>query len=167
MPFLGKLLHLYNQKISLMHDRLKQFLSMENITPSHFAEMLGIQRSGISHLLSGRNKPSYEFLQKMLTAFPELNGEWLILGKGRPYKSERPEAEKQPQPSLFTEDFDSETEENLYQPTEKQLFESDFMRSQPAENPKIEDAPCCPPAGRGKKITRIIVFYDDGSYEEK
>ena len=69
-----------------MNERLKQFLTMENLTPGQFADIMGIQRSGISHLLSGRNKPSYDFIQKMMTCFPTLNIEWLILGKGKPYK---------------------------------------------------------------------------------
>ena len=77
-----------------MHDRLKQFLTMEGLSPARFAEVMGIQRSGISHLLSGRNKPSFEFLEKMMTAYPDINYEWLILGKGRPYKSDRPLPEK-------------------------------------------------------------------------
>ena len=72
-----------------MNERLRQFLDMENLSPARFAEVLGIQRSGISHLLSGRNNPSFEFIQKMMIAYPELNYEWLILGKGRPYKSDR------------------------------------------------------------------------------
>ena len=73
-----------------MHNRLKQFLTMENISPARFAEELGIQRSGISHLLSGRNKPSFEFLQKMMSAYPDLNAEWLILGKAVPSKATGP-----------------------------------------------------------------------------
>ena len=67
-----------------MNDRLKQFLAMEGLSPARFAEIMGIQRSGVSHLLSGRNKPSFEFIEKFLAAFPDVNVEWLILGKGRP-----------------------------------------------------------------------------------
>ena len=51
-----------------MNQRLKQFLDMEGLSPARFAEELGIQRSGMSHLLAGRNKPSFEFIQKMMTA---------------------------------------------------------------------------------------------------
>ena len=51
-----------------MNDRLKQFLAMEGLSPARFAEVMGIQRSGISHLLAGRNKPSFEFIQNMMTA---------------------------------------------------------------------------------------------------
>ena len=69
-----------------MNNRLQQFLELENITPARLADTLGVQRSGLSHILSGRNKPGYEFITKLLTKFPHINSEWLLLGKGKPYK---------------------------------------------------------------------------------
>ncbi len=150
-----------------MQDRLKQFLAMENISPARFAEVMGIQRSGISHLLAGRNKPSFEFIQRMMTAYPDINIEWLILGKGRPYKSDRPGAEKMPENDVLTESPEEETpqEPNLF--SDRLQVEESFMHSQPAENRIIEPltdtyASKCP-----KKIARIIVFFNDGTYEEK
>jgi hypothetical protein len=71
-----------------MDKRLQQFLELEDLTPSKLADILQIQRSGISHLLSGRNKPSFDFIQGILKNFPQINPEWLILGKGKPYKSQ-------------------------------------------------------------------------------
>ncbi len=71
-----------------MEERLKLFLSMEGLTPSQFADKLGIQRSGVSHLLAGRNKPSFEFINKMLLAFPKINPDWLILGTGKAYRDQ-------------------------------------------------------------------------------
>lgn len=71
-----------------MDKRLQQFLELEDLTPSKLADILQIQRSGISHLLSGRNKPSFDFIQGILINFPQINPEWLILGKGKPYKSQ-------------------------------------------------------------------------------
>ncbi len=69
-----------------MRTRLQQFLQAENMSPSRFADQLGIQRSGMSHILSGRNKPGFDFIEKMLLAYPSLNAEWLITGKGKMYK---------------------------------------------------------------------------------
>jgi transcriptional regulator with XRE-family HTH domain len=62
-------------------------ITSEGVTPSLLADELGIQRSGISHILSGRNNPSFDFLQKILTRFPKLSAEWLILGQGAMYKT--------------------------------------------------------------------------------
>jgi transcriptional regulator with XRE-family HTH domain len=54
---------------------------MHNLTPSAFADKLGVQRSNVSHVLSGRNKPSLDFLEKIISTFPRVNAHWLITGK--------------------------------------------------------------------------------------
>ena len=69
-----------------MKERLIQLLDLEQLTPSKFADIIGVQRSSISHVISGRNKPSYDFLQKTLKAFPGLNASWLLLGEGTMYE---------------------------------------------------------------------------------
>ena len=69
-----------------MNNRLQQFLELENLTPARLADMLGIQRSGLSHILSGRNKPSCEFLTRILTKFPHINADWLMTGRGKAYR---------------------------------------------------------------------------------
>ena len=77
---------MYQENFTFMNNRLQQFLELENITPARLADTLGVQRSGLSHILSGRNKPGFEFITKLLTKFPHINSEWLIMGKGKPYK---------------------------------------------------------------------------------
>ena len=150
-----------------MHDRLKQFLTMEGLSPARFAEVMGIQRSGISHLLAGRNKPSFEFIQRMMTAYPDISYEWLILGKGRPYKSDRPVPETAENVTLFseTEVSDPDLEADLL--PEDQPVELQNQASQPAENRKFDAASPLALSGIPRKIARIIVFYNDGTYEEK
>ncbi|MBR5857013.1 MAG: helix-turn-helix transcriptional regulator [Bacteroidales bacterium] len=69
-----------------MNNRLQQFLDLENLSPARLADMLGVQRSGVSHILSGRNKPGFDFIQKLLIKFPSLNAEWFLTGRGKPYK---------------------------------------------------------------------------------
>ena len=64
----------------LIKERLQLVLKMHSITPSSFADKLGIQRSNVSHVLSGRNKPSLDFLEKIVTHFPRVNAHWLITG---------------------------------------------------------------------------------------
>lgn len=70
----------------VMKERLIQLLDLEQLTPSKFADIIGVQRSSISHVISGRNKPSFDFLQKTLRAFPGLNASWLLLGEGTMYE---------------------------------------------------------------------------------
>lgn len=69
-----------------MKERLIQLLDLEQLSPSKFADIIGVQRSSVSHVISGRNNPSFDFIQKTLRAFPGLNAEWLILGNGTMYE---------------------------------------------------------------------------------
>ncbi|MFD0836316.1 helix-turn-helix domain-containing protein [Mariniflexile aquimaris] len=62
--------------------RLQKVIDYYGETASSFAEKIGVQRSSISHILSGRNKPSLEFVLKILSAFPEVELYWLLNGKG-------------------------------------------------------------------------------------
>lgn len=65
-----------------MTDRISLILRTKNINASQFADEIGVQRSSISHVLSGRNKPSLEFVQRILKRYPEINPDWLLFGKG-------------------------------------------------------------------------------------
>lgn len=90
-----------------MIDRIQELLKAKNLTPSQFADEIGIQRSGMSHLLSGRNKPSLEFVYKVLRRFPEINAEWLIRGnspgEAESFLNELPSDSAQPEIPLFDE----------------------------------------------------------------
>ena len=61
--------------------RIKALMEQHELNASSFAEMIGVQRSSISHVLSGRNKPSLEFLAKIETTFDEVSFEWLLKGE--------------------------------------------------------------------------------------
>ncbi len=71
-----------------MNERIRRLLESEQLSSSAFADIVGVQRSSISHLLAGRNKPSYDFLIKTLEAFPGLRADWLLLGEGSMYKDD-------------------------------------------------------------------------------
>ncbi|MFK7833419.1 MAG: helix-turn-helix domain-containing protein [Winogradskyella sp.] len=63
--------------------RLQKVIDFHNETASSFAEKIGVQRSSISHILSGRNKPSLDFVMKVLHSYPEVELYWLMNGKGQ------------------------------------------------------------------------------------
>jgi transcriptional regulator with XRE-family HTH domain len=65
-------------------SRIEEVRNNHQLTAASFATKIGVQRSAISHILSGRNKPSLEFLMKIHDSFDEVNLEWLILGKVSP-----------------------------------------------------------------------------------
>ena len=117
-----------------MEERLKLFLAMEGLSPSQFADKLGVQRSGVSHLLSGRNKPSFEFISKMLVAFPKINPDWLIMGTGKAYRdfpapagqeaaSAAQELQNYPEPAPeYLQESNVSLEENDVNTSEPDLF---------------------------------------------
>ena len=70
-----------------MKERLQTILNLERLTAAQLATLLGIQRSTLSNLMSGRNNPSYDFILSVLTKLPNLNIEWLLTGVGQPYRN--------------------------------------------------------------------------------
>lgn len=74
-----------------MVDRIQLILKVNNLTASRFADEIGVQRSSISHILSGRNMPSLDLIQKILKRFPEIDSEWLLNGKGTMMKNPAPD----------------------------------------------------------------------------
>ncbi|WP_136481141.1 helix-turn-helix domain-containing protein [Cognatitamlana onchidii] len=86
--------------------RLHKVINYYGESASSFAEKIGVQRSSISHILSGRNKPSLDFILKVLSAFPEVDLYWLFNGKGSfPSKTEMIQENKitQPQKEIIEE----------------------------------------------------------------
>lgn len=158
-----------------IESRLRQFLQMEELSPAKFADSIGIQRSGISHLLAGRNKPSYDFITKMLSAFPELSADWLLTGKGKPYKNSPQSSPAIPAGETLFDRHEIVAEEYLpIEDTDNEnigLFAED---PEPSENPIFdcssgESAQFSAPesAARTRHIVRVTIFYSDGTYEEK
>ena len=70
-----------------MVERINLLLQAKNITARQFAEEIGIQPSGMSHILSGRNNPSLDFVMKVMKRWPEVNINWLMFDKGEMFAS--------------------------------------------------------------------------------
>lgn len=110
--------YICNHLFTTMNTRLEQFLAAENLSQTQFAESIDVARAGVSHLLAGRNKPSYEFIRAVMQKYPALNMEWLILGKGKMYKEARQEAPA-PAPPAAMQD-----EGSLFPASDEALAES-------------------------------------------
>jgi transcriptional regulator with XRE-family HTH domain len=157
----------------MIEERIKQIMSTYGLTAGQFAETLGTQASGISHILSGRNKPSLDFITKVLIKFPEIDYNWLVLGKGSmkqlPFKKQEIgeislfETENLPQ----TEQLNTkkEPEKELIEPTIEQVQVKEPINEEPIEVP-CENKEKEPEQQKRREINRIIVFYNDNTYEE-
>lgn len=83
-------------------DRIKTIMKVNQLSASQLADEIGVQRSNVSHVLSERNKPSFEFIHKLLVRFPKVNAHWLITGTSQ--ETERTsEAAKSDLPDFSTE----------------------------------------------------------------
>ncbi|MBR5724175.1 MAG: helix-turn-helix transcriptional regulator [Bacteroidales bacterium] len=146
-----------------MNKRLQQFLSAENISQAQFAESIGVARASISHILAGRNKPGFDFLESMARHYPNLNLEWLITGRGRMYTlaksaSEGPVEPFSPPPST--------TSGSLFDEAPEPLSGSPAAPVSADVTSRIMLDKTKEYSNNQRNISKIIVFYTDGSYQE-
>ena len=140
-----------------MKERILEFLRAENKSSAQLAEEIGVQASGISHILSGRNNPSLDFVLKMLEKYKYLSSEWLLFGKGKMYK------EGQAQ-SLFddTISFKIESEADISDSSnsDKSVDFKEFNSKRPFN----ANGPLLLPGN--PKVIKIVWFFDNNSFEE-
>lgn len=87
----------------LIHDRIKLIMKSQNASASEFADAIDVKRSNLSHVLSGRNKPSLDFLAKIINHYPNVNAAWLVTGTTAEGTFKGPEetpSEKHPAPKI-------------------------------------------------------------------
>jgi transcriptional regulator with XRE-family HTH domain len=114
-------------------ERLQTLISHYGLTPSSLADSIGVPRSSVSHLLSGRNKPSLDFVLKLIKTYPEVNLYWLLNGKGT-FPAERDDHQN-------VADLNTISREGLSDKTPPPL------------------------ANRGKSVEKIVVLYQDGTFD--
>ncbi|MBH1959729.1 MAG: helix-turn-helix transcriptional regulator [Flavobacteriia bacterium] len=164
-----------------LNERISKIISYLELSASEFADEIDVQRSNISHITSGRNKPSLDFLIKIKERFPELQWNWLIMGEGEMIKNIEeeiaPEKSKStPLPDLFSliadENFGvTEKEDKI----EKHVSPESNISAQVPEKENIGDSQRLEPAetkttiqiteNQESKIKRIVWFYENGKFE--
>ncbi len=148
-----------------MKERIEAIIRHERLAPSQFADAIGVQRSGISHILSGRNKPSLDFLNKLLARFPHISGDWLITGQGAMLKGLNPSLKEDTQMRM---PIIEETPKKSFKVPKKEVQDEDPVVYETPKQPKSETAPVMPflSSAGDKQIERVIVFYSDKSFTE-
>ena len=152
-----------------MREKLQLLMNAENLTGSKLAEYLGIQPSSISHILGGRNKPSLDFVQKILQRYPRINPDWLLLDSDEMYR-----ADSSPASSVatsaelqFSESPSMAESVTQAEPSAAGNHSSpaDYTKQAPSTPSNVMEtiAPLVAPHSRGVK--RIIVMFDDHTFE--
>jgi len=140
---------------TIMNTRLKLFLDANNLTQAEFADKINVVRASVSHVLSGRNNPSYDFIRSIMQKYPELNIEWLMFGKGTMYKTMPAPPQK---PAEYEEGLIFQEVEETYEP----VIEPESVRLNetitPNEVPQVTI--------NQRKVSKVIILFDDGTYQE-
>lgn len=140
-----------------MKEKLEILCAKYNLTASSLAKVLGVEASAISHIRSGRNKPSYDFVVKILRAFPDINPDWLLLD-GEEFFRSGSSAVSSTTP-LFPE-FDAAAEA----PSSDRGENIEMSMSSTESKNLFTDKKSLSKIG-GKEPKRVIVLYTDGSFE--
>lgn len=146
-----------------MREKLLELLTREGLRPSQLAEMLEINPAGISHILAGRNKPSFELLQKILRRFPRINPDWLLLDSDQMYRSEIPltstRTDRASVPKLAH--GITEKEQGLFSDLDKNTD-----ATSPSTNSMNASTSIAPnPEHHKARVQRIVIFYDDQTFD--
>jgi transcriptional regulator with XRE-family HTH domain len=153
-------------------NRIIQLMESERLTAGSFAKLIQVNPAAISHILNDRNKPSLEILTKILSTFPTINSEWLILGNGNMYKCDVQSDSTPKEPSLFDVVLPVSQKNDEFKPTvvpeNSVSLEANTPQTKQSESTIIEkeiikevlvEAP-------QRKLQKIIVYYSDNSFEE-
>ena len=124
--------------------RLRLLLENERLTSSQFAKIVGYRPSSISHILSGRNKPGFDFIQEILKKFDNINPEWLILGRGEMYRT--------------TDEVVNDDKE----PSVREGIKAGKVESEP-DSPYVSNVKV---KTDGKVIVKVLIFYSDQTFTE-
>lgn len=117
-------------------EKIKKILIDKNLTPSIFADEIGIQRSSMSHILAGRNKPSLDMVQKIAKRYPELGVNWIL--------------DEEPLPAL-----------SAHSPLESRKRPA--PAPQPVQPTVVAEKK---PVLQEKMIEKVLIFYSDGTFQE-
>ena len=123
--------------------RLNEIMEYHDLSAASFADKIDVGRSSISHLLSGRNKPSLDFVMKIVTAFPDVELYWLLNGKGTFPKNSSPQ----------------QKEDSGITPPQNSGVQDLFSTSSPVSgDDKIVTS-------SAKKIKKVVILYTDGTFD--
>ncbi|MES2811224.1 MAG: helix-turn-helix transcriptional regulator [Bacteroidota bacterium] len=143
--------------------RLEIILDYYNLSASAFADKVGVQRSSLSHLLSGRNKPSLDLILKIVSEFPEVDLYWIVNGKGNFPKSENQNVGMTSAPisQNFQQETKFENQPDLFS-TEPSVEKNrvDEISEEKFSNTRILES-----VHSNQDIDRIVIFFKDGTFK--
>jgi transcriptional regulator with XRE-family HTH domain len=160
-----------------MKDRIAKLLKSERMTAAKLADEIGVQASGISHILSGRNNPSTDFIVKLLERFRGINAEWLLMGKGNMYKTTAAveiQPEITPSKASHSDLFNPPVQQEVKYPDNKPVENTVFVQenASPSTEEKVvletkTTQPTFQPEHQQpeRKVKKVVVLFNDGTFD--
>ena len=154
-----------------MINRIELILKTQNLTPTQFADAIGIQRSSMSHILARRNNPSLDFVMKVLNRFPEINAEWLLTGKNQMLSMgtshPAPTSTQTSQINLQAPEFewDDKFESAPADTSTSSVSNAVAEPVEATDNHKKIPTTSNRESNQNSDIERIIVFFTDGTFK--
>jgi transcriptional regulator with XRE-family HTH domain len=135
--------------------RLEIVLDYYGLNASAFADKIGVQRSSMSHLLSGRNKPSLDFVMKILEVFPDVDLYWILIGRGNFPKNDEAVISETKTPSPISNENSSQD-----------LFsEIKFSKNDKTETKVLAESKMPNFNSEDNEIEKIVFFYKNGTFK--
>lgn len=136
-----------------INERVVQIMKLKNMSPSQFADITRVNRATISQLTANRNNPSFSTIMSILETFPEIDANWLLLGR-----------------KSITQNADKQGDEKTMRLQQLDFFDSQVVESQNVSEMDSQDVKnehiFTEDKTKGKKIEKIVVFYSDKSFSE-
>jgi len=142
-----------------MNNRIRQFMDYKELSSSELADSIGVQRSNVTHVLQGRNKPGFLFISKLLETYPDVNAKWLITGQGNMVAGEQQEPV-----NLFnspSKEVDKPVEPVITPPLEEEK-PVELINNTKEASELVNTIT----TSNGKEIERIVVFYTDQTFKQ-
>lgn len=143
-------------------EQIRYLMDHYDLSATHLADKLGIQRSTISHLLSGRNNPSIDLLRRIISNFPNINEAWLLSGHGSPLKQDV---------KSFKDDvMNDSNQDNSNTNVNKESANNDYTSVNETTvnqttNTNVNDSLLGETNVNNAEIEQILVFYTDGTFK--
>ena len=142
--------------------RIEKIMNHYSISASSFADAMGVGRSSISHILSGRNKPSLDFVMRIIEAYHEVSLQWLLYNEGTFPLSSNMKISETSVPSSSTPPENAAAQE-----IEQDLFSNsdDVLENENEESTtETKETPLLQKTENDERIDKIVIFYKDGTF---
>ena len=141
--------------------RIEKIMNHYSISASSFADAMGVGRSSISHILSGRNKPSLDFVMRIIEAYPEVSLQWLLYNEGTFPLSSNMKISETSVPSSSTLPVNAtnkEIEQDLFSNSDDEREKENERPTEAKENPPLQNT------DNDERIDKIVILYKDGTF---